>query len=367
MIVRQLIRRPGRAAATTVGIACAVAILVLPRFQIDAIEYLIEVSFGVADRQDLSVTFVEPRSAKTLYELRRIEGVVAAEPFRSVPVRMTHGHLAKRRGLLGLVRGARLSRPIDSALRPIAPPESGVLLSEQLARDLEAQPGDRIGVEVLEGKRPRLVVPVAGVAETFIGSPAYMEIGALNRTLDQGLVVSGAHLRIDPERRQTVYRALKDMPAVAGVTLRQESRAAFTQTMEENVGTFTGILTLFSCLVAVGVVYNSARISLAERSRDLASLRVLGFTQGEVAYILLGELALLTLLALPIGGALGYLLCWYMVTAFSSDMYQIPLVIHPASYGWAASVVLGAAVVTGFLVARNIARLDLVAALKTRE
>jgi len=367
MILRQLLRRPGRALLTMIGIAAAVAILVLPRFQLDAINYMIEVSFEVADRQDLSVTFVEPLAVKTLYEMREMEGVIIAEPFRAVSVRMTKGHRSERQGLVGLRPGTQLSRPVDAQLRPISPPAFGLLLSERLAQELDAEPGDMIALEVLEGRRARLDVPVAGIAETFIGSPAYMEIGALNRALDEGMLVSGAYLKIDLDRRQEIYRALKEMPAVAGVALRRESRAAFQKTMDDNMGPYMGIMTIFSCLIAIGVVYNSARISLAERARELASLRVLGFYRAEVAYILLGELGVLTLLALPIGMGLGYLLCAYLVASFSNELYQIPLVIRPSSYGWAASVVLSASVATGVLVARNLARLDLVSALKTRE
>jgi putative ABC transport system permease protein len=367
IILRQIARRPAKAALTCLGIAFSVAILILPRLQVDAIRYLIDVSFGIAERQDLTVSFVEARSLAALYELQQVDGVLAAEPFRTIPARLAHGHLERREGLIGLDDRPVLSRPIDAQLRAIPVPDRGILLSEKLAELLAAQPGDALRVEVLDGRQPTLQLSVSGIAETFMGTPAYMAMDALNRALQEDQRISGAYLRIDPRRRDAVYRTLKDMPQVAGVALREASRQSFQETLDETVGTMTAILTTFACLIAVGVIYNNARVALAERAHELASLRVLGFTRREAAYILLGELGLLTVLALPLGAFLGWLLCWYLVQSFSSELFQVPLVIRPASFAYAALVVLLAATGSGLLVARDVRRLDLVSALKTRE
>jgi len=367
MILRQIVRRPVKATLTCTGIAFASAILLLAQFQVDAIHFMIDVSFGVADRQDLTVTFAEPQGMKTVYELRRLDGVIAAEPFRAVATRMKSRHVERREALQGVVRNADLSRPIDSDLRPIDLPPYGVLLSKKLAELLIAAPGDTLVVDVLEGRQPTVDVQVAGIAETYLGTPAYMNLTALNRTLDEGLRVSGAHLNVDPAKTSALYRELKDMPVVAGVTIREASKRSFTETLDETIGTFNAIFTVFACMIAIGVVYNSARIALAERRRELASLRVLGFTRGEAGYILLGELVLLTLVALPLGAALGYMLCWYLVQSLSTELYQVPLVIAPASYGYTSVVVLVATAVSSFLTARDVRHLDLVEALKTRE
>jgi putative ABC transport system permease protein len=115
------------------------------------------------------------------------------------------------------------------------------------------------------------------------------------------------------------------------------------------------------------VVYNAARIAYAERARDLASLRVIGFTRAEASFVLLGELAVVTLVALPIGSILGYYLSFGIAAGFSSEFYTIPAIFDPASYGFAAMVVLGAAIGSGWMVKRDIDRADLVSALKTRE
>lgn len=180
-------------------------------------------------------------------------------------------------------------------------------------------------------------------------------------------MVSAAHLLVDPALRGAIAARLGTMPRVAGVTDRSAARAAFQRVLDEGMGAFRVAMSLFAVVIAIGVVYNTARIAFAERSRDLATLRVIGLTRGETGFILLGELAVLTLLALPLGSLLGYGLSHLVAVAFSSDLFRIPVVVLPAGYGEAALVVLAAAVFSGWLVQRSVAGLDLVVALKTRE
>ncbi|MFP4004639.1 MAG: ABC transporter permease [Alphaproteobacteria bacterium] len=367
MILRQIRRRPVRSLLTSTGVALAVAILVMSRFNIAATDEMIHVNFHVAERQDISVNFAEARSMKAIYELQRIPGVLRVEPFRSVSVRMRNGHVERLGALTGMVEDAALSRAIDSDQQQIGLPGDGLLLSAKLAELLRLEPGETLVVDVLEDRQPRLTLEVAGTAETYVGTPAYMQLSALNRALREGSLVSGAHLAIDPAHKEEIYRLLKDMPLVAGVNLMRESEAAFRSLIEENINTFVYIVIGFASLIAVGVVYNGARIALAERRRELASLRVMGFTKTEVSYLLLGELALLTLVALPLGFVAGYGLSWYLTQAFSTELYQVPLVVNRAAYGFASAVVLVAAAVSGYLVQRDIGKLDLVSVLKTRE
>ncbi len=367
MILRRIARQPVRALLTCVGLAFATAILITARFNWDSMVYMMDVNFNVAERQDLTVTFVEPRSDKAIFELRRMDGVFYAEPFRSVAVRLRNGHLQRRQSLTGLLERPRLSRPINADLASLAMPQSGVLLSKALADLIQADVGDVLQVDVLEDRKPRLDLTVAGIAETFIGTSAYLEIGALNRSLKEGPRVSGAFLSIDTAKQDAIYERLKDMPMVSAVGIIDAAQKSFNDTMDQGIGTFIAIISTFAGLIAVGVVYNSARIALAERSRELASLRVLGFTKNEASYILLGEIALLTLLALPLGSGFGYLLAWYLSESFTTELYQIPLVIELKSYGYACAVVAGASLISGILVDRDIGNLDLVAALKTRE
>ena len=367
MILRQIVRWPSRAAFTCVGVAMSGALMVGTLFFIDAMEAMMDAYFDVANRHDVQVTFVEPRSRSAYFELLRAPGVLDAEPYRSAAARLRHEHLEERAALTGLVIDARLSRMVDQRLRGVVPPPGGLVLSRDLADELRVDAGDVLEVEITEGKRPVFEIPVAAVTTTYIGSGAHLRIEDLNRLLGEGPVVSGAFLTVDPDEVSALYTELKGAPAVAGIGLQSLAERNFQELMDQNIGVSIWIYTLFAGLIAIGVVYNSVRISFGERQRELASLRVLGFTRGEVSYILLGEIAFLTLLALPLGAALGAGLAWYLVQAMSSDLFRLPYVIDPGTFGWAGAVVIIVTAVSGLLVSRQLDRMDLVAVLKTQE
>jgi putative ABC transport system permease protein len=285
-----------------------------------------------------------------------------------VPARLVHGHRSQRLAVDGLEPGNELQRVLDAELRPVEIPAEGIVLTEYLASEiLRIRPGELLTVEVLEGSRPVLQVPVVGTTRQYLGVNAYMSRAALNRLMREGPAISGARLAVDPERQVEIYRELRGMPRVAGTVIRDTSIEQFNEMMEETILYFSFITALLGGFIAFGVVYNSARIALSERSRELASLRVLGFTRGEVGYILLGEIGLLTLLAIPLGFLFGYALSGYLTVAFSSDLYRIALIVEPATYALAASIVLVSFAITGVLIWRKLAGLDLVEVLKTRE
>ncbi|MCW5724472.1 MAG: FtsX-like permease family protein [Maricaulaceae bacterium] len=367
MILRQIIRWPARAGLTMAGIAASVALLIGTLFMMDSIKVLIGDFFGVANRHDVAVTFVEPRPRSAYHSIARLPGVMAAEPFRAAPARLRHGHLEERAAIIGVPADAELSRLIDAAGRAVTPPPGGLVLSDDLAAKLNIRAGDTIQIEITEGRRPALMVPVAAVAPTHVGSGAQMRIEDLNRLLREGPVVSGVNLRVDRDAVDALYARLTAAPGVAGVSLQALAADTLAGMMDENLGAALGIYSLFGALIALGVVYNSIRISYAERQRELASLRVLGFSRGAVSYILLGEVAFLTLLALPLGMAGGTGLAWYMAGAMSSDMFRLPFVIEPSTYGFACAVVLAVTVGSSLLVRRQLDRLDMVSALKTGE
>lgn len=367
MILRQIVRFPSRAAFTCVGVAMSGALLVGTMFFLDAIDEMILVYFNVANRHDVQVMLVEPRSRAAYFELLGEPGVLDGEPYRSAAARLRFGHREERASLTGLPLDARLSRMVDARERPIVPPPGGLVLSRDLADKLGASAGDRLTIQITEGRRPTLELPIAQVTTTYLGSGAHMRIEDLNRMLHEGPVISGAFLTVDSAVTETLYRRLKEAPAVAGVALQGLAQRNFRAVMDQNMGTSVWIYTLFAALIAIGVVYNSVRISFAERSRELASLRVLGFSRAEVSYILLGEIAFLTLLALPIGAVLGTGLAWFLAQAMSSDLFRLPFVVRPATYGYAALVVLLVTLGSGLLVRRELDHMDLVGVLKSRE
>ena len=246
-------------------------------------------------------------------------------------------------------------------------PRDGLVVSAKLAEILGAGRGDLLRVEVMEGRRLVRTVRVSAIVEEYMGVTAYMDLRALNRLAGEGPMASGVNVQIDLAQSAALFRALKDSPAVATTTLQSAAIEMFRATLQESLLIMTFALAMFAGLIAFGVVYNSARISLSERGRELASLRVLGFTRGEVSYILLGEFGLLIVVALPLGCAIGYGLAWLLAQSLDTELFRIPLIVDRTTYGFAISVVLVSAVLSGWMVRRRIARLDLVAVLKTRE
>ena len=367
MIMRSLERQPVKASLTAIGIASSCALLIMGVFFGDAFEHLLHVQYGLAQREDMTVTFVEPASTAAIHELEGLRGVQHAEGFRVVPVRLRHGHRSYETAIEGIPRDGYLRRVIDPQLRPIPIPRDGLLLTKRLAAILAVRPCDRVSVEVLEGARGTYDVAVVGISEHYIGLGAYMELAAASRLAGVGQSVSGALLMVDERHEAEITRRLQDRPRVGAIVSQERMIQSFLDTSAASMLAITFVLSLFAGIIAFGVIYNSARISLSERDRELASLRVLGFTRGEVAYILLGELAVLVLVAIPLGFLLGAFGSGSLVRALGTDMYQIPLVLTRSTFGLAAAVVLGAGFVSAIIVAIRLSRLDLVGVLKTRE
>lgn len=367
MIARHIERRPVKTLLTVGGIAAACGIIMVANFQEDAITYMIDVQYAMSQNQDLTVSLIEPTSRNALHSLAGIEGVQHVEGMRAVPARLRHEHRSYRGSLQGMEPDGVLRKVLDADLQRVALPVEGVVLTDFLAELLAIKPGQSLTVEVLEGNRPVLEVPVAGLTSEYLGVSAYMQRAAVNRLMKEGDVINAVFLDVDEWHSDRILRELDDMPRVAGTIIRETAIRSFHKTMEETILFFSFITALLGGIIAFGVVYNSAHIALSERDRELASLRVLGFSRGEVAYILLGELGVATLLALPLGYLFGYALCSYLSNAFRSDLYRVPLVLEADTVAFASSVVLVSAIISGLLLWRKLNRLDLIGVLKTRE
>lgn len=367
MIVRQLRRRPGQAFWSVAGIASAAAILVVGNFAIDAMQYLVRFQFELAQRQDVQVVFENPLSPSATASLKQLPGVWEVEPFRAVPVKMVRGHRQQQTSILGLERTDRLFRLLDRKERSVTLPIDGLVLNDMLAELLDVDVGQTVQVRVQEGKRPVVELPVQRVTREFAGTNAYMDRAALHRVLQETDTVSGAYLSVSPLKQARLYRALKETPRVAGVAIKGLTIESFRATIQENQAILQAFNIFFACVIALGVVYNTSKIALDERAQELATLRVIGFTRWEVSFILLGELALLVLVAIPIGWLMGWGFCWAFVEGFKSELFRIPLVVRPATYVWAAVVTVISAVMSGLLVRRQLDKIDLVATLKVRQ
>ena len=367
MILRNLERRPWKAALTVLGLAFAVAILIVGFYFFDAIDYLVQVQFRTAQRDDVMISLYEPHGEQARYDVNHLTGVLYSEPFRIVPARLRFGHRSKRIGLQGLQTEGDLRRVVGRNFDVARIPFDGVLLTKKLAEVLGAKAGDTVQVEVLEGERPKRELRVAGTVDEMIGLSAYMNIASLNRMMREGRSISGAYLSVDAKALPLLYANLKRTPAVAGVAVRDAMLQSFYRTIAESLRISSTALNLFACLIAVGMVYNGARVALSERGHELASLRVLGFTQREIGFMLLGEQALLTLIAIPVGFLLGYGICAALTAAMQTELYRMPLVINRSTYALAVLIISAAAAATGAIIYRRLRYLDLVEVLKTRE
>jgi putative ABC transport system permease protein len=367
MVLRNLMRHPLRAAASIFGISFAVAILMIGFVFTDAIDHLIQTQFWEAERQDVTVSFVEPRDDAARHALARLPGVIAVEPERSVAARIRAGHRQRYLAVTGVSPAPRFKRVVDRDGNPVRVPPSGVVLSLVLAEVLGVGPGDTVTLDVLEGARPVRDVTVSGVVDDILGLSAYMDAGALHRLMREAEVATSARLLVDLAQVDRLSAELKLIPAVAGAGFKRAILQSFRETMAGNMNLTIFINVLFASVIAFGVVYNAARVSLSERSRELASLRVLGFTRAEISLILMGELALLTLAALPMGALFGYGLSSAIVSSIESEVYRFPLYVSRRAVAFSFLGIIGAAVVSGLIVRRRLDRLDLVAVLKIRE
>lgn len=367
MIVRNVERRRWKAMLSILGIALAVAVLVVGRYSFDALDYIIDVHFRTAQREDATITFNNPRTSRARFDVTHLPGVLHAETFRTVPVRLRFEHRSKRVAILGIKPDGELRTLLDRNLKKVDLPPEGVMLSTKLAEVLGARAGDSITVEVLEGERPVRRVAVVRLVDEWIGLSAYMDARALNRLMREGETVSGAYLSIDPRFAPRLYSLIKRTPAVAGAAFREMMLASFLETIAKSLTISTTVLIVFACVIAFAMVYNSARVALSERGHELASLRVLGFTQREVSVMLLGEQAVLTLAAIPLGFAIGFGICALLALLMNTELYRMPLVVSGKTYAFALLIVAASVGLSGLLILRRLYNLDLVPVLKTRE
>jgi putative ABC transport system permease protein len=367
MVLRQLERHPVKTSFSLLAISMSVAIVVVGNFMRNSIDKVIETQFYDVQRFDLSLATVEPISVDAVNELASLPGVKHVEPRRYVAARLRARHRSRRVGIVGLPPDATLMLLKSRTGETVNLPPEGLIISQKLAEVLGAQAGQTIRVEVLQDKRPVVDVRIVDLLDDISGLNAYMDIDALNRLMRDGPRISGAMLTTDPQLLPAIYRELKETPQVASVTIRQASVDSFRSTVAQNMNHMRVINLSFAIIIALGVVYNGARISLSERSRELATLRVVGFTRREISMILLGEIGTITLLGIPFGLVMGYWFAWILTLFFDQEVFRFPFVIANSTYGLAAATVLGASIASGLFVRRSLDHLDLIAVLKSRE
>lgn len=367
MILRHITRWPGRSAVTVFGVSLSLGLLFATMQFNDASRYLLDSFFFRSQKQDLTVSFIEPRSEDVLHLLSSLPGVIAVEPNRAVPVRLSSGPRSDRTIIESAREGAALTTRIDVSGREVTLPAAGLLLSRSLADELEVAPGGPVDVEVLSGRRSTQTLQVAATIDELVGKRAYAGSELVDSLMREEATVGSVQMRIDPEKRDEIIARLNQMPLVLGVTDKSAALGLFEDMIDRNLITMVGFYVAFASAIAVGVVYNSARILFSERAHELATLRVLGYYKAEVATVMLGEVVTLVFLAILPGCVLGYGMGQLMTAMFSSDLFRLPFAPMRSTYGISIVFILFAALMTALLVARRVARLDMVRVLKAQE
>lgn len=367
MVIRHLERRPFRSLLSSIGISFSMAILVMGNFMQDALDHVLSFQFYDAQRYDLMISFVEPLSSRSIDDLKQLTGVQVVEPFRVVPTEMIHSQFKRRIELMGLPEKCQLMRVVDDKQGEIRLPREGLIVSKRLAEVLHCEIGDQVEIQILEGTRRKVNLPIVGTVEDYFDLRAYLHFDTLRTLLREEVTLSGALLAIDEKHEDQLYRELKKAPLVGGVNIKRAAIESYEKTLAENLLRMKFFNVLFASIVAFGVVYNCARISLAERSRELATMRVLGFTRAETSTVLLGELAILVLIALPIGSLLGYGLAKLVTSGLDTEVHRFPLIVQARTYAFAAVVVVIATLFSSLVVRKRMDHFDLVSVLKVRE
>ena len=368
LILRRLEASPVSTALSVLGISMGVAVLVLGSFMGDTIEFLIDAQFGHAQRQDVMLTFNETLSIQSVHDVHHLPGVSRVEPFRAAPVRLRYGSKNYRLSLMGLEREPFLYRVLDDHQRPIHfDSHLGLTITTKLAEFLNVKIGDILEVEILEREKLVQSVQVAAIFSNYTDPAAYLERNALHRLMRESERLSGAFITVDSNQLDNLFLAIKETPTIVGILDNNSAKKHFRDLITENTRIMRRMISFFGSIIALGVIYNAALITLSESGRDLATLRVIGFSRREVSKVLLGEIMVLTLFAIPVGLPIGVGFSYLATLALDTDSHRFPLVINRNTFASAAATIFVAAAVSAFVVRRMLDRLDLLAVLKVKE
>lgn len=367
MVLRSLIRWPLRSALTALGLGAATAAVIASGFMFGALERIIDLAFNQSYRQDAMILFTGDIPQTALIDIGRLPGVMQTEPQQFHAATLIHGAREKRVSIEARPPDTELSQIIDTAGHPVTAPPGGILLSDRLARQLNLHVGETVEVQFHTGRRESHDMIVSGLVAQYFGLGAYVDIDTIDRLVRRSAQMTVANVQLNPQATVDLHAALQDMPVSAGLIEMTKNRQSFQDTIRENVVVVNTVYLVIAVLIAVGVTYNAARILMSERARELASLRIMGFSRAEASLVLVGETMLIAVIAQPLGWALGAWIAWALSRGFTSDLYAIPLVLEPANFAWASLVVLAASLASVLIVRRQIDRMDLVRVLKTRE
>lgn len=368
MIVRNVGRYRIRAAITVFGVMISAGIMIVGFFSMDSMEYMISYQFEEAQRDDVKINLAREMGKDALFEIQRLPYVRRAEPLLQYPFEVRSAWHKKDVSVTGMPRDATMMVYTDAQGRRMDVGDSGIVLSESVAEDLGVTPGDILTLKPLQGRiTDERRVPVRQVVEQYLGAGAYMNIHALSEVLDESLAFNAALVRTETGREQAVSVELKDYPGVATVEVKEESLQALRNTLQESFSISNQILAIFAGVIAFAIIYNSTIVSLTERQRELASLRVMGFSIGEVGRILYNENFLLSAIGLVLGIPFGMAQSWLIVRAYDTELYRLPFYISSTTFWRTGAFIVVFVVLANLAARRKIHTLDMVEVLKERE
>lgn len=364
MFYRHTFRHLFRTVITSIGIALAMAIVILGLFWQDAVQYLIKTQFLMSQKQDATVSFTQQLQDIVLIELKHIKGVIYTEGYRISPALLSNQNYSEQTALFGIPSDAKLKVVLDKNENPISIPDNALVLSKGLADRLHLTLGDWVNVNMLEGNKAKTMLEVQGIVNDYVGMFAYTNIFLINRILNEDHLINLAGISINHQHINQLYKELKKIPKVSSITFNTSIVQTFKETFAKHVLVFTSILAGFAIVIAIAVVYNNAIIILAERSWELSTLRVLGFTDREVSNIFFYNIIFEVLLAIPMGILFGYWISWSLLELMQTDWFKIPFIIESKTYVISIVVVIIASLMSFFIIKKRIQQLNLTAVLK---
>jgi len=369
MVLRDVVRARTRTIAGVFATAMGSAVLVCGFMLADASYYLIDYQFKWILRSDVDLSFKDERGEDVLLEAAALPGVDLAEPIFNVACTFSNGPYRRKGAITGIAPDARLTIPRNRDAVPVGVPPGGLVMSRKLAEVLHLRQGDVVTVQPIKGLRRRHRVPVVRLSDSFFGTAVYADIHYLSRLVNEEFALSGVQLAVDrrPEREAALYRELKRMPALEAVSARRDMVENLDKILVENMGIFISGLVLFAGVVFFGSILNASLISLAERQREVATLRVLGYGPWQIGALLLRESMIVTLAGTLLGMPIGYGLSVLTAVAYNTELFRFPVVATPGTWVWTLLLAILFGLAAHAVVQIVVHRMDWLEALQAKE
>ncbi|WP_246837810.1 ABC transporter permease [Leptospira bouyouniensis] len=367
MVLRNLFKRPMRTLLTILGLSTSIMIMIIGNFIQDTVGSLLDLQFNIIQRESLTLTFRNPIPESVLFELKEMDGVFVAEGQRSIPIKLTKDRNNKDIVLTGLPEDSELRKILGKDLKPIQIPISGIMVNQDLAKRMNIKIGETIQIETLDGEKKKFAVQVTSLANEILGQGVFINKENLNRILEEGNLINIALLKTDPNKDIELIKEFKDDPLVIGLFSKAAILKGFQEVMQRSLQSTSVFILIFTVIISIGVIYNTAMITLSERIYELGSLRILGFTLKEVFAIIAWELSWQILCAIPIGCIFGYQVANLILNSNETEGFKIPATIYPSTYYYSILLALITAGISYLIVFRKLKTMDLLSVLKVRE